>query len=140
MEWLKPKAPVKEVDELYMYFVVNRDLEMGCGKIGAQCAHAVQLALLEEKRLRKIKDKSATETNILLRMEYWCDRRLNAGFNKIVLGADKKEWLYIKEVYNPITVADAGRTEVAPGSETVMILWPMFKNERCKTLSRMRLL
>lgn len=139
MDWKTPRIPTPD-DQLFVYMIVNKTLEMSSGKIGAQCGHAIQLLLLEQSRIIRLVEKSDSENNILLRMEYWCTRYINGGFNKIVLGGNPKDWVYIKDNYNPIIVRDAGRTEVEPGSETVMVLWPLFKDERCNTLSRMRLL
>ena len=139
MDWKTPRIPTSD-DQLFVYMIVNKVLEMSSGKIGAQCGHAIQLLLLEQNRIARLVEKTDSENNILLRMEYWCTRYINGGFNKIVLGANPKEWAYIKDNYNPIIVTDAGRTEVEPGSETVMALWPLFKDERCNILSRMRLL
>lgn len=140
MEWTKPQKPTDD-DVLVMYFIVRQELGMGAGKVGAQCAHACQLILMEDKRLRRYtKSMSPSEQWMLLRMEHWNDHNLNGGFRKVVLKADEKEWKALKEIYDPIIVQDAGLTEVEPGSETVMVLWPMYKNERDKVLKRLRCL
>lgn len=114
---------------------------MGAGKVGAQCAHACQLILLENQTLRRsLGSLSPSQQNILIRIDYWNNGDLNGGFRKVVLKADEKEWSALKEIYDPIIVCDAGLTEVEPGSETVMVIWPMYKDERDKTLKRLRCL
>lgn len=140
MEWSKPKKPTND-DMLVMYFVVREELGMGAGKVGAQCAHACQLILMEQDNIRKqIRPLSDSQYNILRRMNYWNSRDLNGGFRKVVLKASDKEWASLKDIYDPIIVCDAGLTEVEPGSETVMALWPIYKNERDKVLKRLRCL
>lgn len=142
MEWNRPK--VTDEDKLYMYLVVRKSLNMGPGKIGAQCGHAVQLILDYDKNLRRLKKEVTEEQkNKTIRMDIWKDRKANGGFAKIVIGADDKEWEYLKTEaanYDPVIVTDAGNTEVPAGSETVMALFPMLKSERCNKLKRMRLL
>lgn len=137
MDWTTmPRKPTDE-DPLVMYFIIRQSLGMGAGKVGAQCAHACQLILIANKEKRK---NLLAPNPFVIRMNYWNDRNINGGFRKVVLRANDKEWEYLKEVYNPVIVQDAGLTEVDPGSETVMVLWPMFKNERCKVLKRLQAL
>jgi peptidyl-tRNA hydrolase, PTH2 family len=112
-------------DPIVMYLIVRKSLNMGVGKIAAQCGHAVQL-LLESK------PESETFT-------IWNDKD-NGGMRKIVLSASDNEWEKLKEKYNPFIVLDAGITEVAAGSETVMALLPMYRSQRCNVLKRLRCL
>jgi peptidyl-tRNA hydrolase len=69
-------------------------------------------------------------------MNYW----INSDYRKVILYANDKEWNLLKETYNPTIVIDNGLTEINPNTETVMVFWPMFKNERCKTLKRLQAL
>lgn len=135
-------------DPLIVYLIVRKDLNMGPGKIGAQCGHAVHLlkraaetakSIVEIHRTSISNERQCTNS-FLNRMDLWENRPDNGGFTKIVLGAHDKDWFKLKDQYNPIIVVDAGNTEVDPGTETVMILFPMFKSERNSLLKRQRLL
>lgn len=139
------REPTPE-DSLVVYLVVRKDLKMGPGKIGAQCGHAVHLLNLE---YRKFCENGAFWDSMVLgsdlpnlhkRITLWESMDENGRFTKIVLGAHDKDWFKLKELYEPVTVIDAGKTEVAPCTETVMILPPMFKDERDPLLKRQRLL
>jgi len=140
-----PREPTPD-DSLIVYLVVRKDLKMGPGKIGAQCGHAVQLLDME---YRKFCENGAFWDTLVLgadipnlhkRITLWESMEENGRFTKIVLGAHDKDWFKLKEIYDPIIVIDAGKTEIAPDSATIMILPPMFKDERHPLLKRQRLL
>src|SRR4051794_4405346 len=90
--------------EPVMYFVVNDTLKMGKGKIGAQVAHAAIDVF------RKHPD------NALFRK--W-DHESNA---KVVLKAPQETVLALADKYSHISklIQDQGRTQVEPGSFTVL--------------------
>ncbi len=114
-------------DPLIMYFVVRESLNMSPGKIAVQVAHSSQMILLHY-----YKAEPSDET-----MTVW----LNTSFRKGLLRADDKEWEKIKgSEIRCWVVKDAGLTEVAQGSETVLVLWPMLKSQRPKLIKRLRLL
>eukprot|EP00898_Chlorokybus_atmophyticus_P001933 jgi/Chlat1/2740/Chrsp187S02927 len=114
--WSGP-VPAEGTD-MKMVFVVRKDLEMGTGKIAAQVAHAV-LGLYAKLQSRH---------QVLLRR--WED----GGQAKVVLAcADKKEMLELARSASSKglpthIVADAGRTQVAAGSETVLAIGPGAKH------------
>lgn len=97
-----------------MVIVVRKDLEMGIGKIGAQCGHAAvgayQTALL-------------TIPETVKRWEY-------TGAAKIVLKIQSEDDLLnierkAKEKgLNTCLIRDAGRTQIASGSKTVLAVGP----------------
>jgi peptidyl-tRNA hydrolase len=129
-------------DLLVMYLVVREELNMGVGKIGAQIGHAVQYIMSEYDICKGslLSDIDSEMKNKALRMSYWLGRDFDgAKYTKIILRADDKEWEKLKE-YNPIIVKDAGKTQVAAGSETVMVFYPMYRDERPKLLKRLQLL
>ncbi|KAK2078616.1 hypothetical protein QBZ16_003456 [Prototheca wickerhamii] len=102
-------------DEPYkMVLVVNDELKMGKGKIGAQCAHAA-VAVVE-----RVAD---SQPHVL---DAWEEN----GQAKICLRADSTATLtklarQAKKAGLPAyLVADAGRTQVAPGSKTVLAIGP----------------
>ena len=102
-------------EELKMVMIVNEELKMGKGKIAAQCAHAAvgAVELLTQKRQRQV----------LAQWEM-------CGQAKIALRAPS--WMEMKEIMAvadhlgvpTFVVQDAGRTQVDPGSRTVLALGP----------------
>ena len=111
---------------------------MSVGKIGGQIGHAVQYFI--EYCYEDLLNKSPIHKfnlHLLHRRNAW---KYYSNIAKIVLSANTKEFNKIKEEYNPIVVTDAGHTEVPAGSETVICLYPMFKDERSKTLKRLQVM
>lgn len=142
-------------DPIVMYLVVRESLNMGMGKVGAQCGHAVGLldrkwdqidieiqglidavygpsAGLWEDLPQVIKDQ----------IKIW-DEWEATSFRKVVLKADDKEWVRVKAEIpesHRIVVVDAGLTEIPSGSETVIGIWPMHKSQRPKILTKLQVL
>lgn len=100
--------------EVRMVLIVREDLNMSPGKVAAQCSHAA-VSLY----------KQISESN-----RYMLDRWEEGGCAKIVLRSkdiEEIEELLMKGVSLNITnylVIDAGRTEIASGSATVLGLGP----------------
>ena len=65
-----------------------------------------------------------------------------SSFRKVVLKADNKEWAKLKEEFKDsmVLVVDAGLTQIAPGSETCIGLWPMRKSKAPKVVQRLQVL
>ena len=130
-----PHEPTEE-DGLVVYMIVNTDLRMSSGKIGGQCGHAIQYLMQMYMNNNRMFFSGNAEI-FYNRMTAW----LNSGkHSKVTLAADTKEFEKIKAEYNPIVVRDAGLTEIAAGSETVICLYPMFKSERTKLIKRLQAL
>lgn len=110
--------------DIKMVFFVRRDLKMGKGKIGSQCAHA-SIGLY--KKLLKNKN------NLL---EHW----ENTGSKKIVLKVDNEKNFGDILVYcdkNNIlnhTIIDAGKTQIAANSKTVLVI--IEENKKLNNLTR----
>ena len=145
MMYTIPEEPTK-TNHLVMYFIVRDDLNMSAGKVGVQCAHAAQMILFEyfnmEKGSESFPALDQPEAKVM-RMQYWLQQSDKTGmkkFVKIAYGADAKEFQKIKDQLEPITVKDAGLTEIEPGTETVMVFYPLYKDERPKLLKRLQLL
>ncbi|SCU89093.1 LAMI_0D12376g1_1 [Lachancea mirantina] len=106
--------------EVRMALVIRQDLGMKKGKIAAQCCHAALACyrLIASDALR-------TSYNPEL-----CDRWLHHGQAKIALKCPDKEAmdeLFAKSIslgVNSYVVHDAGRTQIAAGSATVLGLGP----------------
>lgn len=106
---------VRKVEGEYkMVFVVRNDLKMGKGKIAAQCGHAAIGAY-----------KQLMETNPEV-ISHWENR----GCTKVVVKAPDEEAFAQTMAdasslgLNTHVVRDAGRTQIAPGSKTVLCVGP----------------
>lgn len=143
-------------DPIVMYLIVRESLNMSIGKTAAQCAHASQMLQIKYTELdweiqsyfplphesvgydysnipQNLKDRESIFT-------LW----LKTSFRKVVLGADDKEWEKLKAVFTEnhqkVIVVDAGLTEIAAGSETVIGLWPMQKSQAPKIVAKLQVL
>ena len=110
----RPDMGIIMMDEYKMVIVVRADLKMSKGKTAAQVAHAAVNCALAAKK----KDPKA--------LDMWM---LNA-YPKIVLKVQTEAELFeikaVADAQNIINsvIADAGRTEIAPGSITCLGLGP----------------
>ncbi|KAH7282985.1 hypothetical protein KP509_35G055000 [Ceratopteris richardii] len=100
------------MDEFKMVLVVRNDLKMGKGKIAAQCSHAT-LGLYKK---------------VFFRAPIALERWEECGQVKVVTKVESEEELLLLQakanslkIASHITV-DAGRTQIAPNSRTVMSL------------------
>ncbi|XP_061224161.1 peptidyl-tRNA hydrolase 2, mitochondrial [Neopsephotus bourkii] len=103
-----------ESGEFKMVLIVRNDLKMGKGKVAAQCSHAAVSAYRQVQR---------RNPKLLKQWEY-------CGQPKVVLRAPDKETLIQLQAdaeHLGLTVSliqDAGRTQIAPGSQTVLGIGP----------------
>ncbi|NXX67319.1 PTH2 hydrolase, partial [Spizella passerina] len=103
-----------ETGELKLVLVVRNDLKMGKGKVAAQCSHA---AVSAYKQVHK------RNPELLKQWEY-------CGQPKVVLKAPDEETLVqllaeAKRLGLTVSlIQDAGRTQIAPGSRTVLGIGP----------------
>jgi peptidyl-tRNA hydrolase len=132
-------------DELRAYFVINTDLKMSIGKTAVQLGHAVQYLLDKRDEVLRACDHLYgldIEKKLLDQAFRFNEWKNGASHCKIALAANTDQFRLIKELYadSCVVVRDAGRTEITPGSETVIGLYPMRKSERSKLLEGLRLL
>ena len=108
-------------EDYIMYILVNNDLGMGKGKIGAQIGHAVEMIT---NAVHKMNDHKYLEIY---------HKYLYSGSKKIVLkGSQKDLELFINDK-DVVNVIDAGKTQIPSGSLTVIAFLPSNKNaERLK--------
>ena len=121
-------------NEPVMYLIVNKELGMRPGKIGAQTGHAVAGILFKYYK----SGKTLTQNKKLV-FEKWA----GGGNAKIVLKANSEEWVQLKKFIDWDTdfiVRDEGRTQIESGSETVIGIFPMSKNETPAIIKNMSLL
>lgn len=103
-----------ESGEFKMILIVRTDLKMGKGKVAAQCSHAAVSAY---------KQVQCRNPELLKQWEYY-------GQPKVVVKVPDENSLlellcHAKEVGLPVSlIQDAGRTQIAPGSRTVLGVGP----------------
>src|SRR5271154_2602412 len=151
MDHNSPDTNVKE-DPLVMYLVVRESINMSIGKTAAQCAHAAQMLQIKYEKLHKalVYQRKTVKSGDMMRdpLQAEMDQKelifqqwMGIGIRKVVLQADEKEWVRIKEECpENVLVVDAGHTELAPGTETVIGIWPMKKSQAPKILRRLQVL
>jgi|GEM_PF-89722 len=140
----------KEEDPLVSYLIVRESINMSVGKIAAQCAHAAQMQQLKYDDLHKSLNWRRRQASpmpsddlevSIMKLESLYQEWVAAAVRKVVLSASEKEWAKLKsEEKNKLIVIDAGLTELEPGTETVMILWPIRKSQVSKTVRRLQVL
>ncbi|XP_037070499.1 peptidyl-tRNA hydrolase 2, mitochondrial-like [Pollicipes pollicipes] len=105
---------VAEHDDLKLVLVVRMDLKMGKGKVAAQCSHAALAAYKQAAR----------------QTPEWLAEWERRGPAKVVLKTEDEYALYRVErdarAAGLVTavIQDAGRTQIAPGSVTVLGVGP----------------
>jgi len=136
-------------DPVVLYIIVRSSLNMSIGKTAAQVGHCVQMIMQKYFEDKFIYDSyeeigidpplsalSKEDKEQLGIMEKW----LSTDYRKVVLKADK-EWERIKaEIPNHVLVKDNGLTELEPGTETVIGLFPQHKCRANKIIKRLQVL
>lgn len=105
-------------EELKMVFVVRQDLKMGAGKVASQCAHAavgIYDELMKSQRQLLQKWEQCGQPKIVVT----CKNQ--PEMNDLRTRAERAG-------LPTHTVADAGRTQVAAGSKTVLVIGPGTKS------------
>ncbi|XP_044285768.1 peptidyl-tRNA hydrolase 2, mitochondrial [Varanus komodoensis] len=103
-----------ESGDFKMVIVVRNDLKMGKGKVAAQCSHAAVSAYKQVQR---------RDPELLRQWEY-------CGQPKVVLRApDEDTLMQLRSEAQGLgltvsLIQDAGRTQIAPGSRTVLGIGP----------------
>jgi peptidyl-tRNA hydrolase len=126
-------------DPIVIYLIVRKSLGMDVGKIAVQVGHGVGMLMGRYAEFEvvahqtKLTDEEYPKWSIT---SEW----LKTSYTKIAVVANDKDWEKIKEQLPVFLVKDAGLTEVAPGSETVLVTWPMKKSEAPKIIRRLQAL
>lgn len=118
-------------DELIMYFIVNKDLNMSSGKIAVQVAHTLT------NYMNEIWIESGSKRNIEHRRKYlkWYDEY---NQKKIILKA--KQSILEKLENDYWAVRDLGLTEIPENSLTCVCLGIMTREEAKPLVKRLQLL
>ena len=104
----------EEEDDVKMVLAVRMDLKMGKGKIAAQCGHAA---------VHAYKDVKVNHPKLRQAWERQGSRKIAVKIN------DEDELMTLYTVARSLGlvarfIQDAGRTQIAPGSKTVLAVGP----------------
>jgi PTH2 family peptidyl-tRNA hydrolase len=117
---MENKLTIYESDKnsLYMYIFVNDDLKMGKGKIAGQVGHVV--GLITEEIIRKSYESFKGIPDCYQRYMEW----KALGHAKVILKATQEQIEQMIGKPESIYIRDAGRTQIAPNSLTVLGFYP----------------
>jgi len=125
-----------------MYIVVNKDLNMSPGKLAAQVGHGVEKVCGYYKYIWDITNSLESgdiHKGYTVFINDFLEWQIEGQSTKIVLGADTKTFNKLKSYVSGFVITDAGRTELAPNTETVICFLPMEKDSD-KDIKRLQLL
>ncbi|MDP2667014.1 MAG: peptidyl-tRNA hydrolase Pth2 [Candidatus Diapherotrites archaeon] len=110
--------------------VIRSDLKLGKGKLAAQCAHASLQAFLKSQ-----------ERKYGSAWQEWLDE----GAQKIVVKVSSEEELLhlfeqVKNHFPSALIADAGHTQVTPGTKTCIGIGPARESDVDKYTGHLKLL
>jgi len=126
-------------DPIVQYYIVRSDIGMSVGKIGAQIAHGAQMFIFGYLKVCDLCKPMPSGGKPMLKRDI-TNKWMNESFRKVFLKAKTKDFEKIKEILDVFVVRDAGLTEVEPGSETIIVTWPMHKSTAPKQLKRLQTL
>ena len=121
-----------------IYYVVNTSLKMSAGKVAAQCCHVNTEIVLLMERQSKLPQiyrewRNTGETTIVLRAN---DEEFTAIFNEF--NGMRTDSSFARPIM--LYQTDAGRTQVEPGTITVLGFTPMHKDSAPESLKKLKLL
>ena len=128
-------------DEVVMYIIVNSDLGMSKGKIAAQVGHVVMHLVREGEELYNNRKISDITTPLGFKIQdyiiWW-----SGSYTKVVLKADSKTLFHIMKKYvsDVQYQRDEGRTQIEPGSLTVVGFFPMRRKDTPDEIKKLKLL
>lgn len=105
-----------------LYVIINNDLNMGKGKIAAQVGHVIE-TIIEELVLAEVHGQK--KKTFLDDYNIW----KNNGRAKIVLKGSSSQLYELCKLDEARYIRDAGKTQVAEGSLTVVGFFPS-KNKK----------
>lgn len=116
--------------DMKLILVVRNDLKMGKGKIAAQCAHAAVRAY-EQAKSKRPKTLRAWERNGQPKIVVKCDTE-----EELLELAQRSKGMHL------ITsiIKDAGRTQISPGSRTVLGVGPAASKDVNEVTGHLKLL
>lgn len=123
-------------DKIVEYILVNKELNMGVGKIAGQVAHVQTIIDNKIKNYANIE----VPTIDLLDAIRWYEQWFSVGpQTKIILGAKEKDLLKAIEM-GAVEVRDKGLTEIPPNSLTAVGFIPQPKSNLVSFTKKFQLL
>jgi PTH2 family peptidyl-tRNA hydrolase len=113
---------IQDPEEYATYIIVNNDLNMSKGKIASQVGHLTET--IAEKIMKTMYESVKSKEIVLDYMKY-----AKTGRKKIILKGTQQELEELSKEKDAEFIIDAGRTEIAPGSLTVVGFPPSNKNK-----------
>lgn len=114
-------ASMKSKDQIVMYIIINNDLNMAKGKIASQTAH-ISGIIADEILRSALSNPTKEQLDDYKLYDKWMKDDM---YKKIVLKASEKQLLeFIKTEKKCRYVIDAGLTQIAPNSLTVVGFFP----------------
>ncbi|KRH94850.1 Peptidyl-tRNA hydrolase [Pseudoloma neurophilia] len=133
------KKPVKSYQTLknpVLYLIINNDLKMSKGKILSQVCHLISeiFTTFLKEHVGVIKDwKKKGEAKIVLKASFQNIKDIIKNVENYNNLIDKNSQLKITRIH------DAGRTQVAPGSLTVISIGPCEKEIASKFVADLKM-
>jgi PTH2 family peptidyl-tRNA hydrolase len=120
-------------NEFTSYIIVNNDLHMSKGKIASQSAHAILnvYRFMANNSINKVQWEQTGEKIIVLKASYNEIKQILSDYEERIPGQNK---------LNVFPVYDAGKTEVAEGSLTVLATTPITDDIKPDLLKQLKLL
>lgn len=133
------EARKAQEDPIVMYLIVRTSLGMSAGKACAQTGHCVGIMYehfmnISMRNLDPIFNKY--EIDMKEKFSDW----KNDSFRKVILRAKENQWEKLKNKLECFIVRDAGLTELIPGTESVLGIWPMKKSKRPNIIRKLQTL
>lgn len=134
---LNSKDAIALEDDLVMYFVLRKDLNMSVGHVANQCASGMQTILLH---FFNIKDNLVCPSSgpYEYKLHSYFKKWIDQLCNKVILTSNDKDFLLLKNYYKDneklILVKDINE------EETAAVIWPMFKNETPEIIKKLYIL
>jgi PTH2 family peptidyl-tRNA hydrolase len=119
-------------EEMKMTLVVRKDLKMGTGKVAAQCSHAAVAAvdLITDKSFEVEQRGAGAAKGREAEWAAWLTAWKTIGSKKVTLRVDDEATMLAlagearKAQLPHYVIQDAGRTQIAAGSRTVLAVGP----------------
>ena len=123
------------------YYIVDATLGMRKGKIGAQCAHGALLADLIYQRLALLASRDEGDSTSRLEANLYC-KWFEDEMTKIVLKGNPEILAKATDEFGRMAalVVDNGHTEIPAGSQTVIVLPIMLKEDAPDWVKELKLL
>lgn len=126
------------LDSYAMYIFVNTELKMDKGKIASQVAHVVQKII--EKILMDLIPMENQDDKTKEIVDSYVKWKAHSGIAKLVLKATQTELEELIKDPRSFHIRDAGKTQIAPNSLTVVGFYPASKSSMETITSKFKLL